>query len=145
MKQINFKNALIMAFATLLLQACSSGPKPEDTATEFLKAYFSTDYAKAAEFCTPELGKDLTDAVKELESLSPEVKELMKRHTRNYTPQIGLVEGSKESDTVIVSYTIVNLPQADSISTGGEAVIEKQLSLVKVEEGWRVAALNNNR
>lgn len=145
MKQINFKSLLIAAFASLLFQACSSGPKPEDVATDFLKAYFSTDYAKAAEFCTPELGQDLTEAVKELESLSPEVKELVKRHTRNYTPQIGEVGEYKNNDTVIVNYSIVNKPQADSISTGGETIIEKQLSLVKVKEGWKVAALNNNR
>ena len=69
----------------------------------------------------------------------------MKKHTRNYTPNILSVDAPKGCDTVIVSYSIVNQPQADSISTGGETIIEKQLSLVKVEEGWRVAALNNNR
>jgi hypothetical protein len=135
-------------FAVIIAAAsagCSNGQKPESVATDFLKAYFETDYSKAASYCTPSLGEDLIKAVEELENLTPEVKELMKRHTSNYTPQIISVEEPKGTDTVIVCYSIINRPQTDSTVTGGTVVIEKQLSLVKGEEGWRVAALNNNK
>ncbi|MBR5856109.1 MAG: hypothetical protein IKY70_02420 [Bacteroidales bacterium] len=145
MKQKNIVTLFFISISAFLLQSCSNGEKPENVATDFLDAYLSTDYAKAAEFCTPELGKDLSEAVRELESLAPEVKELMKRHTSNYTPQITAVEEPKGRDTVIVSYSIINRPKKDSISVGGDVIIEKQLSLVKIEDNWRVAALNNNK
>lgn len=136
---------LFPAIAIVAIIGCSNDQKPESVATDFLKAYFETDYSKAASYCTPSLGEELVKAVEELENLSPEVKELMKRHTANYQPEITSVEEPKGKDTVIVSYSIINRPQADSTATGGTVVIEKQLSLVKSGEGWSVAALNNNR
>lgn len=145
MKKMKKLTILFISIAVFVLQGCSSGQKAENVATDFLKAYLSTDYTKAAEFCTPELAGDFTEAVRDLEELPSDVKDLMKKHTRNYTPDILSVDAPKGCDTVIVSYSIVNQPQADSISTGGETIIEKQLSLVKVEGSWKVAALNNNK
>ena len=141
MKKMKKLTILFISIAVFVLQGCSSGQKAENVATDFLKAYLSTDYTKAAEFCTPELAGDFTEAVRDLEELPSDVKDLMK----NYTPDILSVDAPKGCDTVIVSYSIVNQPQADSISTGGETIIEKQLSLVKVEGSWKVAALNNNK
>ncbi len=143
MKRI--QTILFSVIAAVAIIGCSNDQKPESVATDFLKAYFETDYSKAASYCTPSLGEELVKAVEELENLSPEVKELMKRHTANYQPEIISVEEPKGKDTVIVSYSIINRPQADSTATGGTVVIEKQLSLVKSGEGWSVAALNNNR
>lgn len=145
MKKIKIIIPFLISIPLFLLAGCSNGEKPQKNATEFLEAYFATDYTKAASYCTPELAEDFTQAVKELEELSPEVKELMKRHTRNYAPKILSVEEPKGKDTVIVSYSIIKRAEADSISTGGETIIEKQLSMVKYEQGWRVAALNNNK
>ncbi len=145
MKKIKIIITFLISIPLFILAGCSSGEKPQKSATDFLEAYFATDYAKAASFCTPELAEEFTQAVKELDELSPEVKELMKRHTGNYTPKILSVEEPKGKDTVIISYSIIKRAEADSISTGGETIIEKQLSMVKYEQGWRVAALNNNK
>ena len=145
MKKMKKLTILFISIAVFVLQGCSSGQKAENVATDFLKAYLSTDYTKAAEFCTPELAGDFTEADRDLDERPSGVNDLIKAHTRNYTPDILSVDAPKGCDTVIVSYSIVNQPQADSISTGGETIIEKQLSLVKVEGSWKVAALNNNK
>lgn len=135
----------ILAVAALFASGCSNGTKPESVAEDFLKAYVSTDYAKAASYCTPELEQDLNRAVEELDNLSDEIKELIKRHTRNFTPKVDSVEEIKGKDTVIVFYSIVNINKEDTLSVSGTQVIESQLSLVKSEEGWKIAALNNNK
>lgn len=134
---------LILASALMcIFFSCDNSPKPESVATDFLNAYLSTDYEKAASFCTPGLAEYLNEAVKELDNLNDEIKNQIQKHTRYYTPRINSVTKVSKGDTIWVNYSIINTGTKDSLSTGSQ-ITESVLSIVKQENNWKVAALNN--
>ncbi len=130
---------LFISIITLLFAvSCNMGPKPENIAEDFLKAYFAADYENAAKYCTPALEQDLLDALEEMNALNEEIRENIKRHTQYYAPQIKSAEAAGD-DSVTVYYNIVNTA-ADSLATSN-LVKESKLDIVKTEEGWKVSAL----
>lgn len=130
----------IILLAVLPLFSCNNGPKPENVAEEFLNAYLSTDYEKAASMCTPSLNKDLLEALEESDALEEKIKENIKRHTQNYRPQINATILNKSKDTAVVEYYVTSTP-ANS-GTSSDYIIESRLSLVKEKDGWKINALN---
>lgn len=152
MKQNNMKRSNILLASLIILTGVAAtftscaengGTKPEDKAIAFLNAYFATDYATAENYCTQDLSEFLSNSVKDLNSLTDSVKSMIKRHTAYYKPQINSVTKVGKGDTAVVYYTIVKSDPADSLATNGEEqLIESRLSLVKLGEEWKVAALN---
>ncbi len=165
MSKIQRLHKVILAVSVLLLAACNNGPKPEAIAEEFLNAYLSTDYEKAASFCTPDLSQDLMKALEQAEALNEEIKAKIKKHTHNYKPQIDSLSHNKGKDTVKIYYSIINstnsgianttaenpataAPEASNATASNQAVsatqiISSTLTVVKAEEGWKVNTLNN--
>ncbi len=151
--------------AATIFTSCDNGPKPEVIAEEFLNAYLSTDYEKAAAYCTATLNQDLMKALEQAEALNEEIKEKIKKHTPNYRPQIDSLSYNKGKDTVKVYYSIINSIPGDTASTTAEntatdasdasnatasnqavsatQIISSALTVVKAEEGWKVNTLNN--
>lgn len=133
------KKISIILLATLPVLSCSNQPKPENVAEEFLNAYLSTDYEKAASLCTPSLNKDLLKALEERDALDEMIKENIKRHTQNYKPRINTTSLSKNRDTAVVEYSVMNVPAAAASS---DCSIESRLSLIKEKDGWKINSLN---
>ncbi len=151
--------------AATMFTSCNSGPKPEAIAEEFLNAYLSTDYEKAASFCSPTLSQDLMKALEQAEALNEEIKAKIKKHTPNFKPQIDSLSRNKSKDTVKVYYSIINSTPGNTASATAEnpatgasdasnaaasnnaifaaQIISSTLTVVKAEEGWKVNTLNN--
>lgn len=134
-----FLSILAVAVLTSAIVSCQKGPKPENTAEEFLNAYLSNDYAKAASFCTLSLSGKLLEAVEEIEHLQQDMKDRIANTTKHLTLKIDNVEKQGNGDTLLVSYSI-HKPAPDS--TLRQGIVQSVLSLVKEEENWKVAALN---
>ncbi len=137
-----YRLSTITIIAATLLFSCNSGPKPENIAQEFINAYLATDYEKAADYCTPALGQDLLQALEEADALNQNIKEKIKLHTQNYSSQIDSVKLNKAKDTTIVYYSILNGCTTDSLNIAATQIIERTLTMVKQEEGWKVNSLN---
>lgn len=133
------KKISIILLAAIPVLSCSNGPKPENVAEEFLNAYLSTDYEKAASLCTPSLNKDLLKALEERDALDEKIKENIKRHTQHYKPQINTTSLNKNRDTAVVEYSVINIP---ATAASSDCSIESRLSLVKEKDGWKINALN---
>ena len=138
-----FGTVLTITASAVFLAGCSNSPKPEESATAFLNAYLSADYATAAAMCTGELSAFLNESVKEFEALPDSVKSIIKRHTSYMTPHVDSIARTGSQDTLVVCYTIVKNDPADTLATGtAEQLINSRLSIVKEGEEWKVAALN---
>ena len=137
------KTTLFIALCiAAILYSCNSGPKPESIAEEFLNAYLSTDYKKAASYCTPALSQDLLKALEEAEALNDTIKANIKKHTQNYTPQSTSTVENARKDPVTVYYTILNGAVSDTSGTKPSQIIESVLYVVKKDGDWRVNSLN---
>ena len=134
---------LAVTVSAAFLTGCNKGPKPEESATEFLNAYLSADYTTAAAMCTEKLSAFLNESVKEFEALPDSVKSIIKRHTSYLTPHVDSIAATGSRDTLVICYTIVKNDPADTLATGSaEQLINSRLSIVKEGEEWKVAALN---
>lgn len=144
MRKQTCKYMPLLAAAALFLTACTgnSGNSAENTASEFLNAYLSTDFNKAATFCTEKLSGELKEAVKEVDQLDESIKKHILATTGKYKPQIEDTQKSKTGDTVIVNYSILE-QVADSTAVSGSNLIKSSLYLIKDSTGqWKVAKLN---
>ena len=129
----------LLAIVTFACISCSPKQKPENVAEEFLNAYFSADYEGAAKFCTPELGKDLMDALQQAQALEESVRANIQKYTQFYKPQIIKSEQPEKTDSVTVNYIVINTA-ADSLSQNRQ-VKESRVHIVKTQEGWKVSSL----
>lgn len=124
--------AAVAVIFSLLLTYCGRGEESvEAQADEFLKAYLSIDYDKAAALCTDELSQFLNETGREFTILSDSVKAQIVRQTAKVSATVDSIE-KRSKDTVIVNYSL----------TDDVDVISKTLSMVKVDGEWKVAALN---
>ena len=129
------KRAVILVVMFMTVVAVNScGNKGEDvriTATDFLNAYFKVEYVRAAELCTDELKADIVRTMESLESLEPEIKEMVIRNTAQTTTEIISIDTESKKDNATVIYKIVlpNFPEG----------IENTLSLVKVGKVWKIS------
>ncbi len=143
MKYILLKS-IISVSALLMTVSCNTGPKPDEVAEEFLNSYFATDYEAAAKLCTAGLGKDLLDALNQMQALDTPIRENIQKHTKYYKPQIIHTEQPEKKDSVVINYIVLK-SVADSLdssfASNTDKVKESRLHLIKTEEGWKVAAL----
>lgn len=129
----------LLAIVAFGCTCCSPKAKPENVAEEFLNTYFEADYANAAKFCTPELGKDLMDALQQAQALNESVRNNIQKYTRFYKPQVIKTQQPSKKDSAIVNYIVINTA-TDSLAPDRQ-IKESRVHLVKTEEGWRVSAL----
>ena len=128
----------VVALLSVAFASCSS-QKPENVAEDFLNAYFGADYEGAAKFCTPELGKDLMDALQQAQALEESVRANIQKYTQFYKPQIIKSGQLEKKDSVTVNYIVINTA-ADSLSQNRQ-VKESRVHIVKTQEGWKVSSL----
>lgn len=103
---VRIKYFILLACAIIL---CSCGESSEEkariTAQDFLNAYLSTDFSKAASFCTNGLQDKLIESTDELNNLSDQLKDHIKNTASNYKSYVESLE-MKGKDTSIITYTI---------------------------------------
>ena len=132
--KLTILGALLFAFAS-----CNPTAKPQEVAENFLNAYFAAEYEDAAKYCTPDLGNDLLEALKDAQALDDAIRANIQKHTKSYKPQIVKTEQPAKKDSVVINYIVTNI-NSDSLSSAAN-IKESRLHIIKTEEGWRVSAL----
>lgn len=132
-------NLIILATILFAFTSCNSSAKPQKVAEDFLNAYFAAEYENAAKYCTPELGDDLLESLKDAQALDEAVRTNIQKHTKFYKPQVIRAEQPAKKDSVIVNYIVTNI-SSDSLSSATH-IKESRLHIIKTEDGWRVSAL----
>jgi hypothetical protein len=124
--------AFFLAASVLLLISCNSADKQQRAVAEsFLGFYFATEYDSAATLCTPELGEELLNSLKSINSLEDGVKEMIAKQTSGIKTQIVSLEKSSSKDSVLLKYKVIlpNFPNG----------IDNRMVLVKEGKSWLVA------
>lgn len=132
-------NLIILATILFAFTSCNSSAKPQKVAEDFLNAYFAAEYEKAAEYCTPELGNDLLDALQQAKALDESIRTNIQKYTKIYRPQIIKTSEPAKKDSVIVNYVVLaSGPDSCSIP---QQIKESRVHIVRTEQGWKVSAL----
>ena len=127
----NLFKIVLLAGGVLFLSSCSNNDKKaRESANSFLTLYFQTNYESAAALCTPELGNELRESMKSIESLEPSVKEMIVKQTALIKMELGTIE-EVGKDSLLVNYKVI-LP---SLPNG----VDNKMVLVKREKEWLVA------
>lgn len=127
------KGVLLLTVA-IIFNGCSNKESKISVITEgFLDAYFSIDYLAASSFCTKELGEELIETLKGLDTLEPSVRSVLEKQSKEVKTEIISIDTKSSSDTVTVLYKVIlpNFPQG----------IENTLSVVKKDKRWCIAGL----
>ncbi|MFA6770422.1 MAG: hypothetical protein WCR71_04545 [Bacteroidales bacterium] len=120
----------------MLFSSCSNNKKKARVnANSFLTLYFQTDYESAAALCTPELGDELRESMKSIESVEAGVKEMIIKQTSQIKTEIITLE-ELSRDSLVVNYKVI-LP---SFPNG----IENKMVLVKREKKWLVSGFGQS-
>lgn len=125
---------LFLFSLSLFIFSCNARDNgAKERAKLFLDSYFALDYESAAGYCTPELGEDLREALKNIESLEKGVKEMILKQTSEIRTEITEVKlsGSKDSLTVYYKVFLSGFPNG----------IDNTLVMVKGEKEWIIAVL----
>lgn len=132
----------VVVTAFFLFNACSpKGPKPEQVTQEFLNAYLTTDFNKAATYCTEKLSGELLEAVKEIGNLSEPLKKHISESAGKFTSRVDNIDKPGNGDTLLVHYSILENGTDSTLAASG--IISSSLSLIKDNSGgWKVAKLN---
>lgn len=126
----------LLASGVLLLSSCSHNEKQAQmNASTFLNLYFQTNYEAAAALCTPELGKELLELMKSIESLESSVKEKIIEQTAKIKTEIVTIK-ELGKDSLLVNYKVI-MP---SFPNG----IDNKMILVKSEKDWLVAGFGQS-
>ena len=100
------KHTLLVALAfTALSCGTSKEDKAKTTAQDFLNAYLSTDFTKAASYCDDDIKDKLIESTNDLNSLNEQLKEHIKNTALKYKPTIDSVI-TKGKDSTLIIYTI---------------------------------------
>lgn len=127
---------ILLVGTTSLLSSCSNNEnKAKASAETFLSLYFQTNYESASALCTQELGKELLESMKNIESLEPSIKEKIIEQTSKIKTEIVTIE-ELGRDSLMVNYK-VTLP---SFPNG----IDNKMVLVKREKEWLVAGFGHS-
>lgn len=127
---------MLLLSGVLVLSACTSKEDQISLNTKkFLNAYFSVDYKAASTFCTKELGEELINSLKSLDSMEPAVRAMLEKQSKEIKTEIISIDSKSSRDTAKVLYKVIlpNFPQG----------IENTLSLVKVDKRWCIIELGN--
>lgn len=127
------KSLLAAMLVIALAESCSNGTKEAaSVASDFLNAYFSTDYQGAAACCTEDLSKTLMEAVEDFYNMEDDTKEEVKDISSNISTHIKSAE-PLDKETVLVIYEIT-MPETTQ-------TVENKLTIKKVDDLWRVSEL----
>jgi len=132
----NLRIGALMLSLALILASCTSRESAVTQKTnEFLNAYFAIDYMAASKLCTKELGEELVNSLKSLDSLEPKVREMLEKNSKEVKTEIVSVDPGKGKDTAKVVYKVIlpNFPQG----------IENTISLIKIDKNWCVSELGS--
>lgn len=141
---LRFTVAVPAVLATFFLfNACSpKGPEPEQVTQEFLNAYLTADFSKAATYCTEKISGELQEAVKEINNLSEPLKKHITECAGKFTSRVDHIEKLGKGDTLLINYSILENGADSTLAESG--IISSSLSLIKDNSGgWKVAKLNN--
>ena len=95
---------LILGFCLLALASCHSAERRAgDVAEQFLKAYYSADYAK---FATPAFSGHLSKGAALQDRLPDEIAQKMKEAVAQTSFKIISVKADKEAGTAVVYYEL---------------------------------------
>ena len=98
---------LILGFCLLALTSCHSAERRAgDVAEQFLKAYYSADYAKAATLATPAFSGHLSKGAALQDRLPDEIAQKMKEAVAQTSFKIVSVKADKEAGTAVVYYEL---------------------------------------
>ena len=78
-----------------------------NTAEDFLKAYYSADYAKAASFCTPAFAGQVGKGAQVQDRLPEEIVQKMKEAVSQTSFKLVSVEVDKEAGKAVVHYELM--------------------------------------
>lgn len=126
---------LLVGIASLLSSCSKNENKAKASAETFLSLYFQTNYESASALCTQELGKELLESMKNIESLEPSIKEKIIEQTSKIKTEIVTIE-ELGRDSLMVNYK-VTLP---SFPNG----IDNKMVLVKRDKEWLVAGFGQS-
>jgi hypothetical protein len=126
---------LLSVLAVCILCGCANKTQQaQDCAQGFLDAFLANDFNAAAAFCSEDFNVDFSKAMADFDKLDTSVKTMLVEQCSKLKANISSTRRVNESDTFIVSYTIVNCA-ADSSAK------ELVLSELKVVDG-KVVSLN---
>lgn len=126
---------LLVGIASLLSSCSKNENKAKASAETFLSLYFQTNYESASALCTQELGKELLESMKNIESLEPSIKEKIIEQTSKIKTEIVTIE-ELGRDSLMVNYKVI-LP---SFPNG----IDNKMVLVKRDKEWLVAGFGQS-
>ncbi|MDP3451429.1 MAG: hypothetical protein Q8R90_00615 [Bacteroidales bacterium] len=128
-----FKTLFLLGLSLIIFSCNGSDKGARERAKMFLDSYFSIDYEAAAGYCTPELGQDLKEALKNIESLEKGVKEMIIKQTSEIKTEITEVKLFAGNDSLTVYYKVY--------LSGFPNGIDNTLIMVKEDKEWKVAVL----
>ena len=98
---------LILGFCLLALTSChSTERRAGDVAEQFLTAYYSADYAKAATLATPSFAGHLSKGAALQDRLPDEIAQKMKEAVAQTSFTIVSLEVDEEAGTAVVRYEL---------------------------------------
>ena len=99
---------LFLLLCLVALSACHPVDKRvANTAEDFLKAYYSADYAKAASLCTPAFAGQVGKGAEVQERIPAEIVEKMKEAVSQTSFKLVSVEVDKEAGKAVVHYELM--------------------------------------
>jgi|GEM_PF-1328771 len=134
-------NFLAICMVALSLTACGGGgnagrkgdgKNAKAVAGDFLTSYFAGEYDKAVTCCTDTLASSISDAVKDQDFDTEEVKNAVMEMSKNTKVTIGDVEDGATKNECKVDYELA-LPDSSHLKS--------QISLIKLEGVWKVSDL----
>ncbi len=120
-------------FGAVKLFSGSATDKAGEVAGSFLTSFFAMEYDSAAALCSEGLGGMLLDSVAEQEYPSEEVGAKVAEASKGTEFKILSCEKTEEKNTVEVKYRIIPF--------GEGAGIDRSMTLVKADGGWKVSKL----
>ena len=98
---------LLPVFCLLAMTACQSSEKRvRGTADQFLKAYYSADYAAAASYCTPAFAPRVSRGAEAQDRVPEEIAQKMKEAVSQTSFKIVSVAVDKEAGRAVVHYDL---------------------------------------
>lgn len=124
----------IVALMGLFATSCtSSQTEVREVTTQFLTAYFQTDYATAVTLCTDRLGEILEMTLADREFADEGLKEKVNEASQKTTFNILSVDTKSVPGEAYIQYEI--------ISPLSPAPIRKELTATKVDKVWKISGM----
>ncbi len=121
---------LILFTVSLILSGCGKNVKEATiVATDFLNAYFSTDYDRASTLCCDTIQNRINIAHDHYNALTENVQKELVSIAKNTAVEITDIDDSSKN-AIVFSYK-VEIPE-------NEAITNHSITVSKIEEQWKV-------